>query len=273
MSSIILVNIQPEVSKVYFDDVYKHIEYCARTCTNTRDKIKEDSKSFVDRLISMGHLSCLEHAAIDVTDEMIELDQLKDNDPSFGLVMSRAVLGSLRFRDLYEFSTIYKDIDKWQNLPRSRGLVTFNVKCSRVTSQQFERHRTLSYSERSLRYVDLKDGMFEVCMSDDVFARSEVKDTLAQSFKTYRNLRTSDIIKDEARFVLPMSTATEFCVSGDLTWWLQFLKLRYNIAASKEMIKVASMIYKLLPDEVHDYVENTEEIKEEFNKADEKLST
>ncbi len=41
----------------------KHIEYCARTCYNSNDKMTADShKNFLANLIKNGHLSVLEHS-------------------------------------------------------------------------------------------------------------------------------------------------------------------------------------------------------------------
>ena len=261
--------IQPSVKKVWFDDVFKHIEYCTRVCTNTQDKADKNSRKFVEKLIGMEHLSCLEHAAVDVSDQMVPLDLIKEDEPCFGLVMSRAVLGSLRYRDLYECSSIGKDLDKWQTLPRSHGLVTLEIQCSRITSQQFERHRNFSYLERSMRYVTFDSiDNFEVVLPDAYREDEKVLHQIETSFDLYKQLRNG-MSADEARYVLPMCTATKFCVSGDLTWWLEFLRLRYNKAASKEMIKVASLVFKELPSEIYFYVGNTPELEEQFEAADE----
>ena len=47
------------------DAIYKQIEQAGRTCYKSEDKITEDSaKSFVDRMISSGHLSMLEHGTV-----------------------------------------------------------------------------------------------------------------------------------------------------------------------------------------------------------------
>lgn len=44
-------------------DSEKHIEYCARTCYNSLDKMTADShKVFLSNLIKNGHLSVLEHS-------------------------------------------------------------------------------------------------------------------------------------------------------------------------------------------------------------------
>jgi len=41
----------------------KHIEFCARTCYNSKDRITEDShKVFISNLMKNGHLSVLEHS-------------------------------------------------------------------------------------------------------------------------------------------------------------------------------------------------------------------
>ncbi len=51
----------------YTPDPEKHIEYCGRTCYDSRDKITENSsEKFVSRLIKSGHLSVLEHASVSI---------------------------------------------------------------------------------------------------------------------------------------------------------------------------------------------------------------
>ena len=47
------------------EGVYKQIEQAGRTCYKSEDKITEDSaKAFVDRMITSGHLSMLEHGTV-----------------------------------------------------------------------------------------------------------------------------------------------------------------------------------------------------------------
>ena len=47
------------------EGVYKQIEFCARTCYKSEDKITKDSaKPFVDRMIKSNHLAMLEHGTI-----------------------------------------------------------------------------------------------------------------------------------------------------------------------------------------------------------------
>ena len=260
---------KPTVKRIQFDDVLKHLTYCARVCTDTQAKTEDtDCAAFVEKLIKAGHMSCLEHAAVDISDKMIPLELLKDNEPSFGLVMSRAVLGSLRFRDLYEGTEAYRDITKWNELPRSPGLITFEVECSRVTSQQFERHRNLSFLERSMRYVTFKSVEdFEVVLPESVDDDS-TRHSIECAIMDYRRLKDNKLSSDEARYVLPLCTATKLIVSGDLTWWLNFLELRYNKAASKEIITVARQIYEQAPWDLHEYVCNTPELEEQFDDAD-----
>jgi len=54
-SRVELINITPNAEK--------HIEYCARVCYNSLNKISEDSyKKLLPRLLKMGHYSVLSHA-------------------------------------------------------------------------------------------------------------------------------------------------------------------------------------------------------------------
>ena len=47
------------------DELYKHIEKCARTCYKSENKItKGSAKPFVYRMIKLGHTAMLEHGTI-----------------------------------------------------------------------------------------------------------------------------------------------------------------------------------------------------------------
>ena len=57
--------IEPSAEYIPQEDIYKHIELCARTCYKSEDRITEDSAhKFVDGLIKAGHGAMLEHGTI-----------------------------------------------------------------------------------------------------------------------------------------------------------------------------------------------------------------
>ena len=250
------------------------MEYCGRICYNSQDKMTENSDfKFLNGLVEKGHYAVLEHAAVDVRDNMPELDKLQDDSPEFGLVMSRAVLGEVRYSDLLRFSSKYDTLEKAKELPVFDGLYSFEIHCSRNTSHQFERHRNASYCERSLRRFKWKsfDDFEAVCP----FKTNTIKQMLWQrsckeSFDAYQELMKEGASPDEARSVLPSSTATVFVATMDLTWWLYFLSLRYETHASKEIQTIARQIYSQLPKEVHEAAEKTG-MTEQFKKVDEVL--
>lgn len=259
-----LLNTKAEM--LWIPTVSKHLEFCGRICYNSLDRITEDSSvPFVEHKVKAGHWSVLEHAGIDVSEEMPELDKLKENSPEFGLVMSRAVLGGIRYSDLIKYSSKYDTFQKAldANFKRDETLLSFDITSSRYISQQFERHRNFSYAEKSLRYVAIDADNFSICLPTtikDEAVLENLKKHVEDSVDLYKKIREAGNTKDDARSVLPMCTATRFVATGQLTWWIDFLTKRYDAAASKEMIKLCQYIFNELPESVQGY------LKEKYNK-------
>lgn len=244
----------PTTTLMWNADPLKHLEICGRICYNSYDKMTEDSAvPFIDRLIKVGHLSVLEHCAanINATDFIPQFDRLEEDSPEFGLLMARAALGSVRFSDLVKFDSRYNKAEDLKKLPRAVDLITFHIKdVSRSFTHQIVRHRNLSFSQQSLRYVKLNEETFKYVSPFKGKTPKEFIDHMLSSIRLYEELIKKGKSPDEARSVLPMATATEIIVTGQASWWLEFLKLRYHLRASKEMIRVAEQIYKLCPEPI-----------------------
>lgn len=263
--------IQP-TAKIYWDpDPLKHMEYCGRVCYNSYKNMKDDSaEKFLDGLIKRGHFSVLEHAAVNINAEgfQLSLDKVREVDPEFGLLMARANLGSLRYADMVKYDSRYATAESLKDLPRATDMLTFEVTASRSCTHQFVRHRNMSFSERSLRFVKLDNwDAFEVVTElPEKFTRTE--QTLRAAWEAY-NEALQITSADEARALLPMCTATKLMATAQATWWVNFLALRYHPAASNEIIKIARQIYDQCPEPVKAKIKELQ-LEEQFGKADEK---
>lgn len=262
---------EPVVLRYWSDDPLEHLETCGRTCYNSFDKrTKTSAEPFIDGLIKNGHLSVLEHCAANINADgfVPQFDKLEEDSPEFGLVMSRAALGSVRFSDMVKFDSRYQTAADLKKLPRAVDVITFLLSdVSRSFTHQLVRHRNLSFSQQSLRYVKLDEETFGYVNPFNGEAPKEFTDHMLSCIKLYEQLIKNGEKPDEARSVLPMCTATEIAVTGQASWWLEFIKLRYHPRASKEMIKVARHIYNLGPDIIKEKAKELG-LEKQFKKAD-----
>lgn len=135
------------------------------------------------------------------------------------------------------------------------GTATFYIAgCSRNLLLELERHRHLSLSVVSTRYVDprsfanivpsdLKENLNEEAYS---LVHSHYKTSVALSDALYAVLRASGVKKKQARSaarsVLPGSTETRFVVTGNMRTWREFIQKRNTEHADREIRTLAQNI-------------------------------
>ena len=249
--------IKPTAKLYWNEDLLKHLEWCGRLCYDSRDKITEDSaEKFIDGLIKNGHLSVLEHAgAVFASTKEKDWDKIRDTSPEFGLLSARAALGSVRCSDLVAYCSKYNNAASLREIKRSTDLLTFELTASRSCTHQLVRHRNLSYSQQSLRYCKLSDKAQYVKPYIPKQAEEAFMKALDQSGESYLEMLEQGCNPDEARSVLPMCTATKIMVTGQLSWWLDFLRLRYHKRASREIRQIAMQIFDQSPEVLKDTAE------------------
>lgn len=121
---------------------------------------------------------------------------------------------------------------------------------SRNLSHELIRHRHLSFSELSQRYVDMKSARFVTppalggtvtpLSGDDVETYEAAMDAL--EFKGY----TGKAARQAARYFLPGGTETKFVVTGNLRAWRDVLAKRWSVHADVEMQEFAGQVYDIL---------------------------
>jgi len=129
------------------------------------------------------------------------------------------------------FTGNYTDyfVDNLNEIPKELYRLIFYVRIDRATSMEWNRHRTLSISQESQRYVKYDSNGFRFMYIDE-FANSEVIDHKITTFAKYAadlytDLRTN--YKPEiARAVLPNFTMSSVYYSGLIPYWQHFIKLR-----------------------------------------------
>ena len=128
---------------------------------------------------------------------------------------------------------------------------TFHVKgISRVCSHQLVRHPHLSYLQRSQRYV--KESSVEFIEPDALkdtpeYYRNAWKKIQADAEALYlAGVDNKYLKKEDSRFILPQGCTTSIVVTGNFQALLDFIKLRADKHAQKEIREVALEINRQL---------------------------
>jgi len=137
---------------------------------------------------------------------------------------------------------------------------TFHVSgISRVCSHQFVRSKHLDFLQRSQRYCKEEDPEFiypDYAYGD--YKDQYIKDIFTKhteaSTKLYNQLLRLGMRKEDARFVLPEATTTEFIVTGNFQAWLDFIQLRADTHAQWEIRTVAKEINNILAKETNNLI-------------------
>lgn len=136
------------------------------------------------------------------------------------------------------------------------GTATFYIEgVSRNLTHELIRHRHLSYSELSQRYVDMEKAKIVVAPA----LRKEMKlpemiplgDSLVRAYKHTVDYLTGlgykrKEARQAARYDLPGGTETRIVVSGNHRAWRDMLKKRYSVHADTEICELATKLLESL---------------------------
>lgn len=130
----------------------------------------------------------------------------------------------------------------------------------RGISHEIIRHRLFSFAQESTRYCNYSKGKFgnEVTFIKPCFWGREFYLKLnnwwlsacSTAENTYLGLLKNGATPQEARTVLPNSTATELVVTGNYREWRHFLKLRTAGAAHPQMRQVTIPLLRELQERI-----------------------
>ena len=142
----------------------------------------------------------------------------------------------------------------------------FHIKCPIFVARQWIRHRTASINEYSARYSEMPDESFvpaiktikpqstdnkqgragEFTIDQQWHTKDIIEDTWKDAFESYQKMLNSNVAKETARVVLPVSAYTEFYWKMNLHNLLHFLKLRLDKHAQYEIRVFAEAVFKLI---------------------------
>lgn len=150
--------------------------------------------------------------------------------------------------------------------PFEQVVFTFHMKLPIFVARQIVRHRTSRLNEVSGRYSVIPDE-FYIPEPDRIKEQSknnkqgsgktfekqkalEIQNKIIkqceENFGLYNDLIDDNLAREEARFILPLNTYTEWYYQMDLRNLFNFLKLRLDKHAQYETRKYAEAIYDLI---------------------------
>jgi len=135
------------------------------------------------------------------------------------------------------------------------------IETSRAIAQQILRHRSFSFQEFSQRYAVVSGFETYPARSQDLKNRQNSVDDMSEENKQWF-LDTQDIVqeqcerlynhalkrgiaKEQARFLLPLSTTTKLYMNGTVRSWLHYLDLRCSNGTQLEHKQIADEIKKI----------------------------
>ncbi|CDZ89005.1 FAD-dependent thymidylate synthase [Rhodococcus ruber] len=145
------------------------------------------------------------------------------------------------------------------------GSATFYIHASRSVLAELERHRHLSFSVVSQRYVDASNLGYHVPPALSIGDGGAILERAwEQSKEAYRLL--VDELTDEgwprkqareaARAVMPNMTDSPMVVTGNLRAWKHVIRMRWHVAADAEIRELAGLILaelrKIAPNTMQD---------------------
>lgn len=230
-------------------DIYKHIEKCARTCYKSEDLITDESAvPFVERMINRKHLATLEHGTVYLTvsvhnDYYVEVidsyrlnkySEIRYDDNNAYITTNLRVILENNWQEDLQYLSEPTDFHAKR--------VTVKFVCNRQVSHEYVRHRVFSFCQESTRYCNYTKGKFggELIFIQPLWtydktdkdfdydeACRELADTLGMIEGTYFYLIEDCNWKpQQAATILPNALKTELVMTGFIEDWKHFFDLR-----------------------------------------------
>lgn len=144
---------------------------------------------------------------------------------------------------------------------------------SRSLTHELVRHRHLSYSQLSQRYVDESNA--EIIMPPAVAGQADVFERAVNAARTAYSVIVSNLelshahitnpterrkaVRQAARAVLPNATETKIAVTGNARAWREFIQKRNSPHADPEIRALAAEVYRQLQEAAPGLFYNTME--------------
>ncbi len=127
---------------------------------------------------------------------------------------------------------------------RRHSAITLVVEgCSRVCTHQLVRHRTMSFTQQSQRYISPSSGFV---IPPSLKEKAECLAHLDKTLTLYQVLVKSGVPQEDARFVLPQGVKTRIAVTASGESLENFFRLRLTRDAQWEIRSLANLILNVL---------------------------
>jgi thymidylate synthase (FAD) len=152
-----------------------------------------------------------------------------------------------RMDDTSEKDFIKRLLKMGHESPLEHACATFRImNCSRAMTHQLVRHRMMSVSQQSQRYVS--EDAFTYVLPETI-APDQVADfhrdmTVIQEM--YDKWRQRGLKKEDARFVLPNACTSEIVVTANFREWRHIFNLRLSPKAQWEIRQACEKILAIL---------------------------
>lgn len=144
--------------------------------------------------------------------------------------------------------------------------MVFEIETSRAIAAQILRHRSFSFQEFSQRYAAAQSiEVYEARAQDNKNRQNSIdnmseenkqwfldaqKNHNDQALNLYQQALDRGIAKEQARFLLPLSTTTKLYMNGSLRSWIHYLQLRCGNGTQKEHQEIALAIREIFCQEL-----------------------
>lgn len=277
--------IKPSVERIDEKDNLKRIELAGRVCYKSEKKITEDSaRAFCEQILKRGHTSVLEHSnvivrvpdhlAVNILNaqylynkvtrkpSMVVMDTRKSSEwlvsgnmrawyETLAIGSSVLTFSGHPLLDVNDLDNLApyviseNDLTEDERLSHSR--ITLRITCDRGVSHELVRHRVMSFSQESTRYVNYgKRGYTFIepwwWEHQNGVLKNYMLCNMQHSAEVYQFMIDVGATPQLARAVLPNQIKTEVVVTATPIQWAEFLKLRMDKAAHPDMQRIAHLV-------------------------------
>lgn len=162
----------------------------------------------------------------------------------------------------YNKDFIRDKINRGHESPLEHVSVSFLVTCDRGVTHELVRHRIASYSQESTRYCNYNKRGLRVILPNfwnpisSIYDQEDTRDidtlmavwyeAMNDAEEAYNKLIRLGAKPEEARSVLPNSTATTIIITANLREYRHIMKLRTSLAAHPQMREIAREMFRQL---------------------------
>lgn len=145
--------------------------------------------------------------------------------------------------------------------PFEHAYMTVEIETSRAIAAQILRHRSFTFQEFSQRYAEATEYVYYDARRQDSKNRQNSIDDMSEEDKEWFDTAQTDVMlkasslyeeaikrgiaKEQARFLLPLSTKTKLYMTGSVRSWIHYISLRSGNGTQKEHAEIAQRIKDL----------------------------